>query len=131
MLLDQAEQLDIREHVERSLLMEIRRLTNALVLGAAGWETIPYSEVLKRNLIDEEGIEEAENTLVYFTCASSIRLRTEIDLTISGLQLLWEAQTTSLNVTEFRNSLPTSTPTENTGENVTPLPEKARVSIPA
>jgi hypothetical protein len=131
MLLDQADQLGIKDHVEQSLMMEIRRLTYGVVSGASGWETLPYTEVIKRSLIDEESIEEAENILVYFTCASSIRLRTEMDLTLSGLQLLWEAQTTSLNVTEFKNSLPISTQEENTGGNVTQLPEKSRVSIPA
>lgn len=131
MLLDQAEQLGIRPQTEQSLLMEIRRLTNGIVLGQSGWETIPYSEVLKRGLLDEESVEEAENILVYFMCASSIRLKTEIDLTLNGLQLLWEAQTTSSNVTEFMNSLQTSTPVESTGENVTSLPAKPRASIPA
>jgi hypothetical protein len=131
MLLDQANQLDLKEHTERSLLLEIRRLTNALILGANGWETVPYSELVKRGMLDEESAEEAENILVYFMCASSVRLRTELDLTFNGLQLLWDAQTTSLNVTEFMRSLPTSTPAENTGENVTPLAAKPRVSIPA
>jgi hypothetical protein len=131
MMLDQAEQLGLKDHIERSFLNEVRRLTNAVIVGKSGWETIPYSEVLKRSLIDEEGVEEAENILVYFMCVSSVRLKTEIDLTLNGLQLLWDAQTTSLNVTEFMNSLRTSTPTENTGGNVTPLPEKPRASIPA
>jgi hypothetical protein len=131
MLLDQAEQLGLKPHTEQSLMLEISRLTNAIVLGTNGWETMPYSEVKKRNLIDEESAEEAENILVYFMCASSVRLRTEIDLTMNGLQLLWDAQTTSSNVTEFMRSLPTLTPTENTGENVTPLQAKPRASIPA
>jgi hypothetical protein len=131
MLLDQAEQLGLKEHTEKSLLLEVSRLTNAVVLGNNGWETLPYSEVKKRSLLDEESAEEAENILIYFTCASSVRLRTEIDLTFNGLQLLWDAQTTSLNVTEFMHSLPTSTPKENTGENVTPLQGKPRASIPA
>jgi hypothetical protein len=131
MLLDQADQLGLREHTERSLLLEVRRLTNTVVLGQNGWETVPYSEVVKRGLIDEESAEEAENILVYFMCASSVRLRTELDLTFNGLQLLWDAQTTLLNVTEFMRSLPTLTLKETTGENVTPLQAKPRASIPA
>lgn len=131
MLLDQAEQLGLKEHTEKSLLVEVSRLTNAVVLGNNGWETLPYAEAKKRSLLDEQNSEEAENILIYFMCASSVRLRTEIDLTFNGLQLLWDAQTTSLDVTEFMRSLPTSTPTGNTGENVTPLQGKPRASIPA
>jgi hypothetical protein len=131
MLLDQAKELGIEEHVQNSLLTEIQRLTHVIALGNAGWETIPYREAINRKLLGEETAEEVENIIVYFICASSIGIRAELALTLDGLRSLWGVQTILLNVTEFMHSLPTSTQAASTGENVTPLPEKSRLSIPA
>ena len=99
-------------------MAEIYRLTNVMVLGENGWETIPFNVARQRNLLDGDTASEVENALVYFTCASSIHLKAELSVALEGLSTLWGAQTTSLNATEYMNSLPTSIEEENTGENV-------------
>jgi uncharacterized membrane protein len=91
-------------------------LTNVLVAGERGWETMPYDVARKRSLIDEDAAALVENAIVYFTCASSIHMETELGMALDGLRQLWNAQTSSLNATEYMRSLPTSTPVETTGE---------------
>jgi hypothetical protein len=130
LLLDKAKELDVEAHTQQSLLTEIQRLTHVIALGNGGWETIPYREAINRGLLGEEETEKVENTIVYFTCASSIGVRAELELTLDGLRTLWGVQTTLLNVTDHMRSLPISTQAASTGENVTPLPEKSRLSIP-
>jgi hypothetical protein len=39
-----------------------------------------------------------------------------MEVALEGLSTLWNAQTSSLNVTEYMRSLPTLTQEENTGE---------------
>jgi len=119
LLKQEATNLGVWERTQQSLMAEIYRLTNAIVPGNNGWETMPYDVAKKRGLIDDTDAAEVENCLVYFICASSIHLRAELTVALEGLSTLWGAQTTSLNVTEYMRSLPISTPEENTGEKQT------------
>jgi hypothetical protein len=116
LLKQEATALGVWERTQQSLVAEIHRLTNVLITGENGWETIPFDVAIKRELIDDDLASEVENSLVYFTCASSIHLRAELTVALEGLRTLWGAQTTSLNATEYMNSLPTWTPEESTGE---------------
>ena len=118
LLKQEAQKLNVWPRTQQSLMSEIYRLTSVLVPGDDGWETMPFDIAKKRGILDDSAAAEVENSLVYFTCASSIHLKAELAVALEGLRTLWDAQTTSLNVTEYMNSLRTSTPEETTGENL-------------
>jgi hypothetical protein len=116
LLKQEATTLGVWERTQQSLISEIHRLTSVIMPGEGGWETIPFDTAKKRGIIDSDVASEVENSLVYFTCASSIHLKAELTVALEGLSTLWGAQTTLLNATEFMSSLPTSTLEENIGE---------------
>ena len=101
--------------VESSLVNEMKRLTNVLAPGANGWETLPYGEAVKRGIIDEDEASEVENALAFFTIAYRLHRKTEREAILNGASRLWGGEISSLGFTEFKASLPTSTPTVNTG----------------
>lgn len=105
--------------VEKGLLPEIRRLTNVVVATGAGWQTLPIDTALARGVIDQETMREAEGAIVFFICASAVlsgpQARKKLTIMRDMTEALWGAQHTSLDVTEWADSLPTSTPDDNTG----------------
>jgi hypothetical protein len=119
LLKQEATTLGVWERTQQSLMAEIYRLTTAIVPTDNGWESIPFDIAKKRGIIDADIASEVENSLVYFTCASSIHLRAELTVALEGLRTLWGAQTTSSNSTEYMNSLRISTQEESTGEKQT------------
>jgi len=119
LLREEAKKLSIWERTQQSLLAEIHRLTNVIAPGDGGWETMPYDVAKKRGVLDEDDAAEVENCIIYFICASSIHLRAEMAVALEGLNTLWNARTTSSNVTEYMRSLPISTVEETTGETAT------------
>jgi hypothetical protein len=116
LLKQEATALGVWEKTQQSLMAEIHRLTSVILPGENGWETMPFDIAKKRGVIDDAIASEVENSLVYFTCASAIHLKTELSVALEGLSTLWGARTTLLSATEYMNSLPTSTPEESTGE---------------
>ena len=116
LLRDEAKKLGVWERTQQSLMAEVYRLTNVVAPTENGWETFPFDVAKKRGLLDDDMAAEVENCIVYFICASSIHLRAELAVATEGLSTLWNARTTSSNVTEYMRSLQISTPTETTGE---------------
>lgn len=108
------------EDVQKGLVAEIVRLTNVIIKGDRGWETVPYQEALDKKRIELEDISEVNNALVFFTVASSMHKRIILAGILDAALGLWGAQTTSSNCTEYASSLPTSTPGESSGG--TPIP---------
>jgi hypothetical protein len=108
-------------NIENTLFAEIWRNTNALMPAArGGWETVPFYELMKGNDISEDDAAEVQNYICFFTGASWVHDRGErrsFNASMEGSG--W--QTTLSDVTEYRNSLPTLKPTENTGESPKPL----------
>jgi hypothetical protein len=126
-LKDTAKEMNDQKDISYDLMQEIYRLTNFLMpdpTGVGGWRTIPFIEVKRQKLVDETSISEVENAIVYFIVASAIHLKGELPMAYSGLERIWNAQTTSLNVTEYGRSLTTSTPGVNTGEKLAPTPPR-------
>jgi hypothetical protein len=120
MLKDMAKEMAIEDQVQMTLVQEIYRLTNVLMpQQTGGWQTLPYAEVKMKKLVDEEILSEAENAIIYFIVASAVHRKAELPMAYRGLQEIWNAQTTLLNVTAFSNSLTTSTTADNTGEKPT------------
>lgn len=102
--------------VEQSLMAEIRRLTSVILPSTSGWETVPYHEVVERGLISADDISEVENALTFFIVASAMHRRKELLTILSGAARIWDAQISSLSITAFAASLPTSKEIANTGE---------------
>lgn len=108
--------------VEQGFFKEIQRLTNVVINTENGWETLPYYVALTRGLIDKDDAAEMEGAITFFILASAIHKRTMIPVVLSGLCGLWGQQVTSLNVTEFKDSLATwTTPLVVTTSEVTPV----------
>lgn len=97
-----------------SLFQEIWRLTNVLMPGLRGWETVPFHEVMQNNSLDDEQVMEVQNILAFFTVISWFHRESERQ-DIYQMLRSYGAQTVSLNVTEYSSSLPISTPTAATG----------------
>lgn len=108
--------MGVGEEVERGLLAEIRRLTNLVMQGEQGWETVPFQLAVDRKMLDADDMAEIENALVYFTVASSMHKRKDLGPILDGALKLWSGSTSSLDCTEFAASLTTSTKVAGTGK---------------
>jgi hypothetical protein len=114
------------EDISVNLINEIHRLTNFLMPShnGAGWQTIPFPEVVNKKLVDEVLIAEVENAVIYFIVASAVHLKSELQMAMQGLKTNWKAQIISSNVTEYGSSLTTLTPQESIGEKTTAAPQR-------
>ena len=106
--------------IKSGLVAEIRRLSNVLVLSAAGWETIPLQEALDRKFFSQDEFSEIENAIVFFTVCSVSMKRAEANSILTTLFTALGDVVTSLNSSEYQHSLLTLKPGENTGEKVAP-----------
>lgn len=112
-----AENLDMwkgPEGVEKGLMAEIRRLTNAVVLTPNGWDVMPIEDAYNAGLISEESFKEAESQVAFFTFVSAVHRRKGLADLLKEMCGLWAQQTSYSNVTEYKDSLPTSTQAETT-----------------
>jgi hypothetical protein len=117
-LKDMAKEISTETDVTVPVIQEIYRLTFVLMVDPAvnKWAAKPFLEIKMKNLLDEETIREVENALVYFTVASAVHLKSELPTIMVGLNSIWGAQTTSLSVMDYCNSLTILNQEENTGE---------------
>jgi hypothetical protein len=113
--------------VEKNLLVEIRRLTNVVTPSTTGWTYMPWEQAVKDGLVDEDDVTEVENALVFFTLASAMHRKAELRQSLEPALSLWGARVELLKLTEFRDSLGTSTETVSTGEKSTATPSSIPV----
>lgn len=102
--------------VQFGLVNEIKRLTNVMVSGEKGWESIPFDTAVKREVLNEDEEMEALSSLVFFTAISKVApkdLRNSF-LEMAGALRSWEL--TSLDSTEYMSGLPILTKKETTGK---------------
>jgi hypothetical protein len=99
------------------LLEEIRRLTMVSVPGAKGWIAIPLDVAVQQGHLNAEDKSEVENAIVFFIAAYAMLGRAVRREMVETAAELWGARISSLNSTEFTNSLTTSTATVNSGGN--------------
>lgn len=97
-----------------SLMNEIRRLTNVVIRGGAGWETMPFQDVLDRAALDLDDLAEVTNAIVFFIVTCAMQQKRDRREMMDGAARLWGARTSSLGFTAFVASLTTWTETENT-----------------
>lgn len=121
---------DGAEGVDRGLMQEIRRLTNVLVLGANGWETVPLHEAIAKGHIDEDDMSEVENALAFFSVASHMHRKADRRQILGGASRLWGARLESLSCSEYCASLSKSTMTANSAAQPQE-PTKPLLQIPA
>ena len=112
-----SEELGNWDEIKRGLINEIHRLTNVFAPQDKGWQMIPYDDAVRTGVIDAEDVGEIESALVFFTLSWHMHKRNAREEILQGASALWGAQITSLSCTEYRDSLPTLTAGENTGEN--------------
>jgi len=105
---------DTHRRAAESLMQEVWRLTNVLMPGLRGWETVPFHQVMQEQTLDGEQIREVQNILAFFTVISWFHRESERQ-DIYQMLKTYGAQTVSSNVTEFSSSLPISTPAGTTG----------------
>lgn len=104
------------ETVKKGLINEIIRLTNVMVAGDKGWETLPLDIAIKREILDEDEESEVLSALTFFTAICRVApkdLRTSF-LEMAGSLRNWEL--VSSDCTEYLNGLATSAKAEPTGK---------------
>jgi hypothetical protein len=111
---------DGADGVQTGLMTEIRRLTNVVAPGPNGWTTFPFQDALGENYLSKGDVSEVENALVFFTVASAMHRRAELESILNGAGSLWGARVEPLNCTEFAASLTTSTATGSSGATAQP-----------
>jgi hypothetical protein len=101
-----------KERAEESctaFLAEITRLSNAIVATDDGWTTAPYQAAVDRKMIDMDDAREVDSAIVFFTVGwlmYPLNLRLAL---LDGAAPAWNAEITSLSLTDFSASLKTST----------------------
>lgn len=113
-------QPDKFKDVDKTLLAEVWRLTNMAVPTDKGWQQIPFYEAMEGNYISEDDAEEVKNYVCFFTSASMVHGRGELEA-LYEMVMQSGVQTTSLDFTELMHSLRTSTSDANTGASEKPL----------
>lgn len=102
--------------VRNTLVNEVIRLSNLVYpVEGKGWDTKPLDVAIEREIVD---LDEVMGELVFFTCVSSINKPAQAKGLMEQVNGLWNSQISSLNVTDWMRSLPTSKPPVNSGETV-------------
>lgn len=113
--------------IENGLVSEIRRLSNVIMPTDTGWQSVPFQDAITHQYLSAEDIEEVEGIIVFFILNSAMHRQVRKQTFIDAGAQLWGALTTSLSVTEYRNSLPTSSDTAITGQ---PVSEPEVINAP-
>lgn len=97
-----------------ALLLEMRRLTNVLMPGTAGWDMLPLDVAKQRGLLSEDDLAEVESQVAFFSVISAATKGGERTNILDATAFSMPAQTVSQNCTEWGASLPTSKHHEHT-----------------
>ncbi|MGQ3662683.1 hypothetical protein [Citrobacter braakii] len=114
--------------VKNTLVNEIIRLSNLVYpVEGKGWDTVPLEVAIEREVIDPD---EALGELVFFTCVSSINKPHQAKEVMEQVAGMWGSAISSLTLTEWIASLPTSRQPENTGETESKSSVKSSTTAP-
>lgn len=120
------------EGVQAGLVADMERTSMVIApRDGGGWEQVMLHDALKRGAMDDRDASEVKNAITFFTVYSAMQRRMELTETLDGMCVLWNAQTSSLNSTEFAATLMTSTRQENSGEKPQTAPSAPLSSIPS
>jgi hypothetical protein len=109
---------DAPDGVQAGLVNEMYQRTNILCIGQNGWETVTFDQAKKHKRISAQDAEEVDAAVTFFTLVSVLNRRSTAQMILDMCITLWGASTTSLNVTEYRSTLPTSIDAETTGAKI-------------
>lgn len=101
--------------VHNGLVAEIHRLTNVLLPSERGWMTVPFYDARQKGQLEPEDAAEVEAAIVFFTVASAMHRRRDLQGLLESATSLWGAEVKSLTCTAFLTSLQTLTATESSG----------------
>jgi hypothetical protein len=105
--------------VENGLMPEIRRMANVAAMATngsgRGWQLFTLEHAIAHNMIDIEDLDEIDGVLVFFTLVWRLHRRADRRTMLDGGVKGWGASTSSLALSAFVASLPTSTETASTG----------------
>ena len=93
------------EEVKKGLINEIVRLTNVMITGEKGWESIPLDLAIKREILNEDEESEVLSALTFFTAICRVAPK---DLRMSFLEMAGSLRSwvlTSSDSTEYLNGL--------------------------
>ena len=93
---------------------QLYRLTNVIHVGERGWQSTPY-EIARKNVLTPADASEVESAIVFFGVSSQMFRKNQVEDLVGGAMKLWGAQITSLNSTEYLNTLPALTAPVNIG----------------
>lgn len=113
-----------------AVLAEVRRLTTVITPDGS----VLLQEAIDKGLIDKTDKGTLENAIVFFIVVSAMHQRRTLEETMQSVCGLWNAQMSSLNSTDFADSLRKSTKPVNTGEpqpQETDTPRAAALSVPS
>lgn len=100
--------------VRNTLVNEIIRLSNLVYpVDGKGWDTKPLQVALEREIVE---LDEVLGELVFFTCVSLINKPAQAQGLMKEVNGMWNSQTSSLSLTDWMRSLPTSKPAASSGE---------------
>ena len=104
------------EQQNGALLAEIIRLANVLAPdGEGGWRVFPLDDALRKSYFNEDDRDEVLNALAFFTVCSVMLRRKVLPIYMAGAAVVWGAQTSSLNCTEYAAFLTKSIAEGSTG----------------
>jgi hypothetical protein len=106
--------------VENGLMNEIRRLTNVLIPAEGGWTVVPYADALARRVMDEEEASEVEGAITFFTVNWLMHKKATARAILEAAAGMWGWLITSSPLSDYKNGLQTSTPTEPSGPKAQP-----------
>lgn len=113
---------DGKDGVNLGLIAEINRISNVIMPAekGGGWTVVPLEDALRKDLFTEDDVSELENAIAFFIVASAMHRKSNQRDILDAVASFWGLQSTLLNSTAFKDTLPTSTETENSGEKATP-----------
>jgi hypothetical protein len=118
-LLIKREAKEIGEEIKGNMLIEeIHRLTNVLAptMNGGGYELMDYNIAVKQGIIDEDAAADIDAAICFFTLALRAGPQRQVQTLLEALGIFWNAETTSLTLTEYMRSLQTSMTTEIIGQ---------------
>jgi len=118
MLRKQAQKLGLWDGpggVQAAFMPEIRRLAHVLIPGTNGYELLPLSTAITKDLIDARETDEIEGRLVFFISCWEVILSEDQSQLLDRAAELWRVRLTSSSVTEYQSSLQTSTTAASSG----------------
>jgi hypothetical protein len=95
-----------------ALLGEIRRLTNVLVPGVAGYDLLPVDAAISMGKLDEEDWGELEAQIVFFTCLVQTAKKADRTMVAASVASTVDGSITSSAPMEYIASLQKSTKVE-------------------